>query len=76
VTRLALGLVVAAALLAGCGDGDDDDGDDAASMRGALGGSAATQTLARERLESLPPRPLAWVAHELVLDPGERPPAG
>jgi quercetin dioxygenase-like cupin family protein len=76
VTRLALGLAVAAALLAGCGDGDDDDGDDAASMRGALGGSAATQTLARERLESLPPRPLAWVAHELVLDPGERPRRG
>jgi quercetin dioxygenase-like cupin family protein len=61
------GLCVAAALLAGCGGGDEDEG-----MRGALGGSAGTQTLARERLEALPPGPLAWVANELVLDSGER----
>jgi quercetin dioxygenase-like cupin family protein len=62
----ALGLAVAAVSLAGCGDGEEG-----ASMRGALGGTAGTQTLARESIESLPPGPLAWVGHELVLDPGE-----
>jgi quercetin dioxygenase-like cupin family protein len=67
MSMLTLGLAVAAALLAGCGDGEGGAG-----MPGALGGSAGTQTLARERLESLPPGPLAWVAHELVLDSGER----
>jgi quercetin dioxygenase-like cupin family protein len=59
-------LAVAAALLAGCGDADEG-GD----MPGALGGSAGTQTLARERLDSLPPRPLVWVADELALESGE-----
>jgi quercetin dioxygenase-like cupin family protein len=64
---LALGLGVGAGLLAACGGGEEGAG-----MRGALGGSAETQTLARERIESLPPGRRAWVAHELVLDAGER----
>jgi quercetin dioxygenase-like cupin family protein len=66
VRALALGLAVTAALLVGCGDVEEG-----ATMRGALGGSAGTQTLARERLGSLPRGPLAWVAHEVILDPGE-----
>jgi quercetin dioxygenase-like cupin family protein len=66
VRWLALGLAVVAASLAGCGDGEEGAG-----RSGALGGSAGTQTLARERLESLPPGQLAWVADELVLDAGQ-----
>jgi quercetin dioxygenase-like cupin family protein len=62
----ALGAALVAASLAGCGDAEEGG-----TMRDALGGSAGTQTLARERLESLPPGPLAWVAHEVVLDSGE-----
>jgi quercetin dioxygenase-like cupin family protein len=65
--RLAVVLAVAGAALAGCGDGEEAPG-----MRGALGGSAETRTLARARLASLPPGPLAWVAHEVALDQGRR----
>jgi quercetin dioxygenase-like cupin family protein len=64
---LAAALVV---VLAGCGnpfDDDDSDGD------GALGGSARTETLAEEAVETLPGGPLSWIAYEARLAAGDAP---
>jgi quercetin dioxygenase-like cupin family protein len=69
-----LAVALLAGLLSGCGD---DSGDEAldSSDRGAgvdaLGGSARTDTLARASLERRPAGPLAWIAHEIRLEPGE-----
>jgi hypothetical protein len=68
-----LALVVLAGLLVACGDDSDEapESIERGAGVGALGGSATTETLARARLERRPAGPLAWVAHEIRLPPGE-----
>jgi quercetin dioxygenase-like cupin family protein len=62
-----------ALLLSACGDdsGDELDSSDRGAGVGALGGSAQTKTLARTSLRRPPPGTLAWVAHEIRLEPGK-----
>jgi quercetin dioxygenase-like cupin family protein len=69
----ALATLCAAAALAGCGNDEDaqEVGDDRGGGGGALGGAARVETLARTRLEARPSGPLAWVADEIRLEPGE-----
>jgi quercetin dioxygenase-like cupin family protein len=65
--------MVLAGLLVACGD-DSDEAPESINRGagvGALGGSATTETLARAPLERRPPGPLAWVADEIRLAPGE-----
>jgi quercetin dioxygenase-like cupin family protein len=70
-------LPCAVALLAGlisaCGDdtGDELDSREQGAGMGSLGGSARTETLARTSLRRPPSGPLAWVAHEIRLEPGK-----
>jgi hypothetical protein len=70
-------LPCAVALLAGflsaCGDdpGDEHDSREQGAGMGALGGSARTETLPRTSLRRPPSGPLAWVAHEIRLEPGK-----
>lgn len=69
-----LAVALLAGLLSACGDdsGDEElDSSDRGAGVGALGGSARTDTLARASLERRPAGPLAWIAHEIRLEPGE-----
>ena len=71
--KRALATLCLAAALTGCGDDEDapEMGDDRGAGAGALGGAARVETLARTRLEARPSGPLAWVADEIRLGPGE-----
>ena len=66
-------IALVAGLLSACGDdsGDELDPSDRGAGVGALGGSAQTETLARTSLRRPPPGTLAWVAHEIRLEPGK-----
>jgi quercetin dioxygenase-like cupin family protein len=66
--RAALAAAAAALTLAGCGD--DGEATERPGIRGALGGEARVETLARTRLPASPTGPVSWVADELRLSPG------
>jgi quercetin dioxygenase-like cupin family protein len=69
----ALATLCVAAALVGCGDDEDapEVGDDRGAGVSALGGAARVETVARTRLAARPSGPLAWVADEIRLGPGE-----
>ena len=71
--RARLTFLLAALALVSAGCGDDEGGEaERPGVRGALGGSAETRTLARARLPDLRPAGrLSWIADEVRLAPGQ-----
>jgi len=67
-------LAVVVLAVAGAGCGGDDDGGGPVEPRGVgdtLGGGVDTRTLARTTLRERPRGPVAWVADEVSLGPGD-----
>ena len=66
----AASLAAALLLMVSCGGDDDSPEPQRPGVRGALGGSASTRTLARVPSAARPEGRAAWVAHAIELAPG------